>query len=305
MDILQLRYFITVAEFGSIQDAADNLYVSRQAVSRAILLLENELNVNLFVRTHNGIQLTYTGEQYVDYARELIEKFDELHKMMSTNQKTVDLAICIPISLYTYFADGINEFKAQYPMVDLKIIHCTSAETHEYLSNHKTDMIITWTKDKNACNQSDILIESSTYYMVNENNKLANKHILCAADIWDSTKIFYTDGFDLDYFKDPFFESKKGDYFVSDIMTIYDMVGQNIGIFPLPDIAIPSAQKGFKFIKYSNPDKVTFFYCRTADNLKMNLLKLKYCDLLKKSLKKKIRSEEQHIIASGDCFNCF
>lgn len=289
MDIQQLRYFITVATYGSIQDAADELFVSRQAVSRAILSLEREINEELFVRTYNGIHLTSSGKKYVDATRALVEQFDELYKMMSMNQqkKIVDIIICFPISLYTFFINGINEFKEKYPIVNLKIVNCTDLETHEYLLNHKADMIVTWTKDKKDYNQSYVLFESSTYFVVNENNHLANNQMLDDADIQDSVKIYYTDGHDLDFFKDPFYATKDEDYFISDIMTVYDMVDQNIGIFPLPEIAIPLAKKGYKFIKYSNPNKVAIIYCEIADNLKIDSLKLKYCNILKEFLKNK------------------
>ncbi len=281
MDILQLRYFITVAACSSIQDAADSLYVSRQAVSRAILSLERELNINLFVRTHNGIKLTSTGDKYVGHARKLIEQYDELHKMMCANEEIVDIAICIPINLYTFFLEGINEFKEKYPVVNLKIIHCTGAEAHIYLLNQKVDVIIAWTPDKSALDQSDILIESPAFFMVNENSKVANKEMLVEADILNSPIIFYTDGFDTDYYKELFPYWKKGDYFVSDIMTVYDLVDQDKGLYRVPVVAISLAKKGYKFIKYADPHLGIYFYYKNADNLKMNLLKSKYCNYLK------------------------
>ena len=50
MELRQLKYFLTIADKRSIVGAANALYISRQAVSKAISQLESELGVDLFVR---------------------------------------------------------------------------------------------------------------------------------------------------------------------------------------------------------------------------------------------------------------
>ena len=58
MNIRQLSYFLTVCRCGSIKKAAEELVISQQALSKTIILLEKELNTQLFVRSNNKLELT-------------------------------------------------------------------------------------------------------------------------------------------------------------------------------------------------------------------------------------------------------
>lgn len=61
MTIAQIKYFVTVAKCLSFTKAAEQLFVSQPALSRHIKNMEEELNIQLFVRTSNGIRLTPAG----------------------------------------------------------------------------------------------------------------------------------------------------------------------------------------------------------------------------------------------------
>ena len=58
----QLETFLCVAECGSFNKAAERLYISPPAVIKQINLLEESLNLQLFIRTHRGLQLTEAGK---------------------------------------------------------------------------------------------------------------------------------------------------------------------------------------------------------------------------------------------------
>ena len=66
-----IDYVIAVAECKSISQAAEMLYISQPSLSRYLSNLENELGVNLFVRTLNGTELTAAGKIYLEYAKEI------------------------------------------------------------------------------------------------------------------------------------------------------------------------------------------------------------------------------------------
>ena len=66
-----IDYVIAVAECRSISQAAEMLYISQPSLSRYLSNLENELGVNLFVRTLNGTELTEAGKIYLEYAKEI------------------------------------------------------------------------------------------------------------------------------------------------------------------------------------------------------------------------------------------
>lgn len=74
MTLQQLYYAIEIAKCGSINKAAQNLFVSQPTISNSIKELEKELGITIFERTNKGIQLTVDGTEFICYARQLIEQ---------------------------------------------------------------------------------------------------------------------------------------------------------------------------------------------------------------------------------------
>ena len=68
MELRQLEYFREIANTGSINEAARKLNMSQPPLSYQIRQLENELNVQLFERTHKGVILTAAGKLLYDRA---------------------------------------------------------------------------------------------------------------------------------------------------------------------------------------------------------------------------------------------
>lgn len=81
MNIKQVSYFVSVAHHGSLSAAAREQGISVQAMSKAMTDLEKSLPTALFVRTHQGIQLTTFGEQFYYKAKPVCAAFDELESL--------------------------------------------------------------------------------------------------------------------------------------------------------------------------------------------------------------------------------
>lgn len=74
MTLQQLKYIITVAETGTITEAANKLYISQPSLTNAIHELEKEMNIIIFNRTNKGISLSKEGEVFLGYARQVLEQ---------------------------------------------------------------------------------------------------------------------------------------------------------------------------------------------------------------------------------------
>ncbi len=74
MTLQQLRYIITVAETGTITEAANRLYISQPSLTNAIHELEKEMNLVIFNRTNKGITVSKEGEEFLGYARQVLEQ---------------------------------------------------------------------------------------------------------------------------------------------------------------------------------------------------------------------------------------
>ena len=86
MTLTQLKYAITVAESGSMNEAAKELFISQPSLSSSIKDLETETGVQIFRRTNRGISLTPQGEEFLGYARQVVEQY-ELMETISTSPK--------------------------------------------------------------------------------------------------------------------------------------------------------------------------------------------------------------------------
>lgn len=80
MTIQQLKYIITIAECGSITEAAKKLYISQPSLSNALRETENTLGISIFNRTAKGITLSQEGTEFLSYARQVIEQVNLLEQ---------------------------------------------------------------------------------------------------------------------------------------------------------------------------------------------------------------------------------
>ena len=75
MTLQQLKYALTIADCGSMNEAAKTLFLSQPSLSETIRELETEIGFDLFVRSNRGILVTPEGEEFLGYARQVTEQF--------------------------------------------------------------------------------------------------------------------------------------------------------------------------------------------------------------------------------------
>ena len=71
MTLHQIRYILTIEEIGSINRAAEQLYVAQPSLTNAIKEVEKELGITIFNRSGRGVTLTPDGSEFVMYARQV------------------------------------------------------------------------------------------------------------------------------------------------------------------------------------------------------------------------------------------
>ena len=78
MNILHLKYAVEVAKAGSLSKAAEALYMNQPNLSRAIKELEASLGITIFGRSAKGVYVTPEGEEFLGYARKILNQIDEV-----------------------------------------------------------------------------------------------------------------------------------------------------------------------------------------------------------------------------------
>lgn len=74
MTLQQLKYVIEIVSCGSMSEAAKRLYISQPSLSNAVKELENETGITLFARTNKGVLLSVEGNEFLRYARQVVEQ---------------------------------------------------------------------------------------------------------------------------------------------------------------------------------------------------------------------------------------
>ena len=113
MTLQQLKYVITVANTGTITEAANRLFISQPSLTNAIHELEKEMNITIFNRTNKGISISKEGEDFLGYARQVLEQaviLEDKYKGGSGGKKQ----FCVSTQHYSFavnaFVDLIKEY---------------------------------------------------------------------------------------------------------------------------------------------------------------------------------------------------
>ena len=87
MTLQQMKYAVTIADCGSINEAAKRLFISQPSLSGTIRELENELDMTLFMRSNRGITITADGEEFLGYARQILEQYELIENTFIAPEK--------------------------------------------------------------------------------------------------------------------------------------------------------------------------------------------------------------------------
>lgn len=114
LNLQYLKYAVEVARTGSINRAAEALYVAQPNVSRAIKELEFSLGIVLFERTSKGMRLTPDGERFMQYARNILSQVDEVEEIFRHGEsRKKKFAVSVPRS--SYIASAFEAFTKKLP----------------------------------------------------------------------------------------------------------------------------------------------------------------------------------------------
>ena len=113
MTLQQLKYAITVAETGTITEAANKLYISQPSLTNAIHELEKEMNIIIFNRTNKGISISKEGEDFLGYARQVLEQaaiLEDKYKGNNGGKKQ----FCVSTQHYSFAVNAFVDLIKKY-----------------------------------------------------------------------------------------------------------------------------------------------------------------------------------------------
>ena len=101
MTLRNLRIFLSVADCGSMSEAAKKMHIAQPSVSGTISEIEEQYQVRLFERLGRRLYITPTGEQLCEYARHILSAFDSMEQRLRNADDTDMLRIGATVTVGT------------------------------------------------------------------------------------------------------------------------------------------------------------------------------------------------------------
>jgi DNA-binding transcriptional LysR family regulator len=179
----QFRYFIAVAESGSVAAASRMLAIAQSAVTKAMLELEDELGNQLFERSPKGMVLTPQGHRFLVSARKVLSAVADAARLHGGNAPQDALAGTLAIGVTSlvagyYLSDLLGRFTRAAPAVEVQITEETPRFLEHLLINGELDVAI---MVSNALGEPQALVAET---LTRSPNRvwLASNHALAAQD---------------------------------------------------------------------------------------------------------------------------
>ena len=165
MTLAQLRYAITVAGASSMNEAARKLFISQPSLSAAIKELEEEVGVELFKRTNRGISVTLEGEEFIGYARQVVEQYNLIESKYILKENTKK-KFGVSMQHYTFAVKAFVDMVKQFGMDEYEFeIHETKTyDVIEDVKNCKSEIGILYLNDFNKKVLTKLFHESAVEF---------------------------------------------------------------------------------------------------------------------------------------------
>lgn len=221
MTLSQLRYAITVANANSMNEAARNLFISQPSLSASIRELEEEIGIELFRRTNRGVSVTPEGEEFIGYARQVVEQY-ELIESKYIEKSTIKKKFGVSMQHYTFAVNAFVEMVKQFGMdeYEFAVRETKTYEVIDDVKNFKSEIGILYINDFNrqvlmklfADNNLEFheLLECKIYVYLWKGHPLANKREISLEELREYPCLSFEQG------------SYNSFYFAEEVLSTYE-----------------------------------------------------------------------------------
>ena len=205
MTLTQLRYVIEVANSSSMNEAARNLFISQPSLSSSVKDLEEEVGLELFKRTNRGISMTPEGEEFIGYARQVVEQY-QLIEARFISKEQIRKKFSVSMQHYSFAVNAFVEMVKQFGMDEYEFaIHETKTyEVIEDVRNFRSEIWILYINDFNRkvltklFHESGLefheILECGIYVYMWKGHPLADSELLTLEELADYPCLSFEQG---------------------------------------------------------------------------------------------------------------
>ncbi len=205
MTLKQLQYLIAVAETGSITEAARALFIAQPSLTAAIRELEKEYGITIFTRSNKGIRVTPEGEEFLGYARQILEQADLLDERYAGKTRRRQ-QFCVSSQHYSFAVEAFVRLLKKHGR-DRYEFHMRETQTWEIIedvSRLRSEIGILY---RNSFNETVLkktlrdaglvftpLFTAKPHVFLGKDNPLAKKHQITLSDLAPYPRLSYEQG---------------------------------------------------------------------------------------------------------------
>ena len=204
MNILHMKYAVEVARLGSLNKAAETLMIAQPNLSRSIKELEADLGITIVQRSAKGMVLTPDGEEFMDYARDILHRIDKIEQSYRDgSHKKRKFSVSVPRA--SYISAAMAEFSKNIGDTPVEIYYkeTNSKKTIKKLLENEYKLGIIRYSDNYDKYYKDMLegkglsyelvAEFSYVLLMSKDNPLAEKETITYEDLSGYIEIAHAD----------------------------------------------------------------------------------------------------------------
>lgn len=221
MTLAQLKYAITVAGTSSMNEAAKKLFISQPSLSASIKDLEEEVGVEIFKRTNRGISVTPKGEEFIGYAKQVVEQYDLIESKYILKENTKK-KFGVSMQHYTFAVNAFVEMVKQFGMdeYEFEVRETKTYDVIEDVKNYKSEIGILYLNKFNnkvltkLFHESGVefheILKCSIYVYMWKNHPLAHKKEIKLEELEEYPCLSFDQGHNNSF------------YFAEEVLSTYD-----------------------------------------------------------------------------------
>lgn len=205
MTLQQLRYIIEIVNSGSMSAASEKLFLTQPSLSMTVKELEQELGIEIFLRTNRGISLTNDGVEFLAYARQVVEQVDLLESRYHTKKPSRRI-FSVSTQHYAFSVNAFVNLVKEYNHNEYEFT-LRETKTHEIIEDVKEFRSEIGVLFLSSFNQKVIkknlresglvfhpLFEAKAHVFISKNNPLAQNRQVTLKDLQEYPCLSFEQG---------------------------------------------------------------------------------------------------------------
>ena len=166
MELRQLRYFVKIADMGSMSRASRVLHISQPSLSQQVAQLEAEVGRALLNRTTAGVSMTVEGEAFYRHALLILRQIDDLEGVVKNAHAQLTGSISVTLvhtQAVQYGLPLLLKLREQYPGIDLELFDNTSSDALQGVASGRRQLGMLVNDQDAALLDSEPVIEEELF----------------------------------------------------------------------------------------------------------------------------------------------